>query len=178
SSKGTASYAFALGMVFVFLILAAQYERWLIPLAVVTAVPFAVFGSFLLVYLRGFSNDIYFQTGLLLLIGLSAKNAILIVEFAMEERFKKGKGVFEAAVAAAKLRFRPIIMTSLAFTFGVLPMIFATGAGSASRHSLGTGLIGGMIAASTLAIFFVPLFFYLLENFNEWLDKKRGKVHE
>ncbi|EOX2644890.1 efflux RND transporter permease subunit [Campylobacter jejuni] len=178
SSKGTASYAFALGMIFVFLILAAQYERWLIPLAVVTAVPFAVFGSFLLVYLRGFSNDIYFQTGLLLLIGLSAKNAILIVEFAMEERFKKGKGVFEAAVAAAKLRFRPIIMTSLAFTFGVLPMIFATGAGSASRHSLGTGLVGGMIAASTLAIFFVPLFFYLLENFNEWLDKKRGKIHE
>ncbi|HEF4860035.1 TPA: efflux RND transporter permease subunit [Campylobacter jejuni] len=178
SSKGTAGYAFVLGMVFVFLILAAQYERWLMPLAVITAVPFAVFGSFLLVALRGFDNDIYFQTGLLLLIGLSAKNAILIVEFAMEERFKKGKGVFEAAVAAAKLRFRPIIMTSLAFTFGVLPMIFATGAGSASRHSLGTGLIGGMIAASTLAIFFVPLFFYLLENFNEWLDKKRGKVHE
>lgn len=178
SSKGTGSYAFALGMVFVFLILAAQYERWLIPLAVVTAVPFAVFGSFLLVYLRGFTNDIYFQTGLLLLIGLSAKNAILIVEFAMEERFKKGKKIFDAAIEAAKLRFRPIVMTSLAFTFGVLPMIFATGAGSASRHSLGTGLIGGMIAASTLAIFFVPLFFYLLENFNEWLDKKRGKVHE
>ncbi|MFH0168313.1 multidrug efflux RND transporter permease subunit CmeB, ciprofloxacin and florfenicol resistance type [Campylobacter jejuni] len=178
SSKGAGAYAFVLGMIFVFLILAAQYERWLMPLAVITAVPFAVFGSILLVALRGFDNDIYFQTGLLLLIGLSAKNAILIVEFAMEERFKKGKGVFEAAVAAAKLRFRPIIMTSLAFTFGVLPMIFATGAGSASRHSLGTGLVGGMIAASTLAIFFVPLFFYLLENFNEWLDKKRGKVHE
>ncbi|ECQ0490862.1 efflux RND transporter permease subunit [Campylobacter jejuni] len=178
SSKGAGAYAFVLGMIFVFLILAAQYERWLMPLAVITAVPFAVFGSILLVALRGFDNDIYFQTGLLLLIGLSAKNAILIVEFAMEERFKKGKGVFEAAVAAAKLRFRPIIMTSLAFTFGVLPMIFATGAGSASRHSLGTGLIGGMIAASTLAIFFVPLFFYLLENFNEWLDKKRGKIHE
>ncbi|HED7614208.1 multidrug efflux RND transporter permease subunit CmeB, ciprofloxacin and florfenicol resistance type [Campylobacter jejuni] len=178
SSKGAGAYAFVLGMIFVFLILAAQYERWLMPLAVITAVPFAVFGSILLVALRGFDNDIYFQTGLLLLIGLSAKNAILIVEFAMEERLKKGKGVFEAAVAAAKLRFRPIIMTSLAFTFGVLPMIFATGAGSASRHSLGTGLIGGMIAASTLAIFFVPLFFYLLENFNEWLDKKRGKIHE
>ncbi|EPM9375909.1 multidrug efflux RND transporter permease subunit CmeB, ciprofloxacin and florfenicol resistance type [Campylobacter jejuni] len=178
SSKGAGAYAFVLGMIFVFLILAAQYERWLMPLAVITAVPFAVFGSILLVALRGFDNDIYFQTGLLLLIGLSAKNAILIVEFAMEERFKKGKGVFEAAVAAAKLRFRPIIMTSLAFTFGVLPMIFASGAGSASRHSLGTGLVGGMIAASTLAIFFVPLFFYLLENFNEWLDKKRGKVHE
>lgn len=177
SSKGTGIYAFTLGMIFVFLILAAQYERWLMPLAVVTAVPFAVFGSLLLVALSGFNNDVYFQTGLLLLIGLSAKNAILIVEFAMEEHLKKGKGIFEAAVAAAKLRFRPIIMTSLAFTFGVLPMVFATGAGSASRHALGTGLIGGMIAASTLAIFFVPLFFYLLESFNLWLDKKRGKKH-
>ncbi|MGS7844368.1 multidrug efflux RND transporter permease subunit CmeB, ciprofloxacin and florfenicol resistance type [Campylobacter jejuni] len=178
SSKGAGAYAFVLGMIFVFLILAAQYERWLMPLAVITAVPFAVFGSILLVALRGFDNDIYFQTGLLLLIGLSAKNAILIIEFAMEERLKKGKSIFEAAINAAKLRFRPIVMTSLAFTFGVLPMIFASGAGSASRHSLGTGLIGGMIAASTLAIFFVPLFFYLLENFNEWLDKKRGKIHE
>ncbi|MCG4154571.1 efflux RND transporter permease subunit [Campylobacter jejuni] len=173
SSKGAGAYAFVLGMIFVFLILAAQYERWLMPLAVITAVPFAVFGSILLVALRGFDNDIYFQTGLLLLIGLSAKNAILIIEFAMEERLKKGKSIFEAAINAAKLRFRPIVMTSLAFTFGVLPMIFASGAGSASRHSLGTGLIGGMIAASTLAIFFVPLFFYLLENFNEWLDKKK-----
>ncbi|TKX32613.1 efflux RND transporter permease subunit [Campylobacter aviculae] len=178
SSKGTAGYAFALGMVFVFLILAAQYERWLIPFAVVTAVPFAVFGSFLLVAIRGFDNDIYFQTGLLLLVGLSAKNAILIVEFAMEEHLKKGKNVFDAAISAAKLRFRPIVMTSLAFTFGVLPMIFAGGAGSASRHALGTGLIGGMIAASTLAIFFVPLFFYLLENLSIWIDKKRGKIHE
>ncbi|TKX31300.1 efflux RND transporter permease subunit [Campylobacter estrildidarum] len=178
TSKGTAGYAFTLGMIFVFLILAAQYERWLIPLAVVTAVPFAIFGSFLLVAIRGFDNDIYFQTGLLLLIGLSAKNAILMIEFAMEEHLKKGKNVFDAAISAAKLRFRPIIMTSLAFTFGVLPMIFAHGAGSASRHALGTGLIGGMIAASTLAIFFVPLFFYLLENLSIWIDKKRGKRHE
>ena len=183
NSKGTGSYAFALGMLFVFLILAAQYERWIIPLAVITAVPFAVFGSLLFVYVRNFinigvSNDIYFQTGLLLLIGLSAKNAILIVEFAMEERFKKGKSIFEAAISAAKLRFRPIVMTSLAFTLGILPLFFATGAGSASKHSLGTGLVGGMVAASTLAIFFVPLFFYILESFNEWLDKKRGKKYE
>ncbi|MBZ7963515.1 MULTISPECIES: efflux RND transporter permease subunit [Campylobacter] len=178
NSKGTGLFAFTLGMVFVFLILAAQYERWLIPLAVVTAVPFAAFGSFLLVALSGFDNDIYFQTGLLLLIGLSAKNAILIIEFAMEEHLKKGKSVFDAAISAAKLRFRPIVMTSLAFTFGVLPMIFAHGAGSASRHALGTGLIGGMIAASTLAIFFVPLFFYLLENLSIWINKKRGKIRE
>ena len=174
--------SFALGLVFVFLILAAQYERWLMPLAVITAVPFAVFGSLLFTYLRGFidvqiSNDVYFQTGLLLLIGLSAKNAILIVEFAMEAHLKSGKSIFEASLEAARLRFRPIIMTSLAFGLGILPLVFATGAGSASRHSLGTGLIGGIAAASSIAIFFVPLFFYILESFNAWIDKKRGKNH-
>ena len=177
TSAGDGNITLIFGMIFVFLILAAQYERWLMPLAVVTAVPFAVFGSLLFIYFRGFNNDVYFQTGLLLLIGLSAKNAILIVEFAMEEHLKQGKSIFEAAVSAAKLRFRPIIMTSLAFTFGILPMVFATGAGSASRHALGTGLVGGMIAASSLAMFFVPMFFYILENFNNWLDKKRGKIN-
>lgn len=180
TSSGAGQTSMILGLIFVFLILAAQYERWLMPLAVVTAVPFAVFGSLLFVYLRNFvntgvSNDIYFQTGLLLLIGLSAKNAILIVEFAMEAHLKHGKSIFEASVEAARLRFRPICMTSLAFCLGIFPLVIATGAGSASRHSLGTGLIGGMIAASTLALLFVPLFFYLLESFNAWLDKKRGK---
>ena len=177
TNSNTGSIAFVLGMIFVFLILAAQYERWLMPLAVITAVPFALFGSLLFIWLRDFYNDIYFQTGLLLLIGLSAKNAILIVEFAMEEHLKKGKSIFDASVEAAKLRFRPIVMTSLAFTLGILPLVISSGAGSAARHALGTGLIGGMIAASTLAIFFVPLFFYLLESFNAWLDKKRGKVN-
>ncbi|WP_291951921.1 multidrug efflux RND transporter permease subunit [Campylobacter sp.] len=177
TSSGTGSVAFALGLLFVFLILAAQYERWLMPLAVITAVPFAVFGSLLFVWLRGLENDIYFQTGLLLLIGLSAKNAILIVEFAMEEHLQKGKSIFESAVNAAKLRFRPIVMTSLAFICGILPLFFAYGAGSASRHAIGTGVIGGMIAASTIAIFFVPLFFYILESFNKWLDTKRGKTN-
>ncbi|EAL3986340.1 multidrug efflux RND transporter permease subunit [Campylobacter upsaliensis] len=177
TNSNTGSIAFVLGMIFVFLILAAQYERWLMPLAVITAVPFALFGSLLFIWLRDFYNDVYFQTGLLLLIGLSAKNAILIVEFAMEEHLKKGKSIFDASVEAAKLRFRPIVMTSLAFTLGILPLVFSSGAGSAARHALGTGLIGGMIAASTLAIFFVPLFFYLLESFNAWLDKKRGKVN-
>ncbi|EMG7216665.1 multidrug efflux RND transporter permease subunit [Campylobacter upsaliensis] len=177
TNSNTGSIAFVLGMIFVFLILAAQYERWLMPLAVITAVPFALFGSLLFIWLRDFYNDVYFQTGLLLLIGLSAKNAILIVEFAMEEHLKKGKGIFDASVEAAKLRFRPIVMTSLAFTLGILPLVISSGAGSAARHALGTGLIGGMIAASTLAIFFVPLFFYLLESFNAWLDKKRGKVN-
>ncbi|EOV9223985.1 efflux RND transporter permease subunit [Campylobacter upsaliensis] len=177
TNSNTGSIAFVLGMIFVFLILAAQYERWLMPLAVITAVPFALFGSLLFIWLRDFYNDVYFQTGLLLLIGLSAKNAILIVEFAMEEHLKKGKSIFDASVEAAKLRFRPIVMTSLAFTLGILPLVISSGAGSAARHALGTGLIGGMIAASTLAIFFVPLFFYLLESFNAWLGKKRGKIN-
>nr|WP_314888755.1 multidrug efflux RND transporter permease subunit [uncultured Campylobacter sp.] len=178
SSQGTGLTAFIFGMIFVFLILAAQYERWLIPLAVITAVPFAVFGSLLAVWARGLTNDIYFQIGLLLLIGLSAKNAILIVEFAMQERLA-GKSVFDAAVNAARLRFRPIVMTSLAFTLGVFPMVISTGAGAASRHSLGTGVIGGMIAATTIAIFFIPMFYYLLEKLNNkvW-DKKPSGAQE
>ncbi|EGD2719827.1 multidrug efflux RND transporter permease subunit [Campylobacter fetus] len=175
ASTGKGAQAFVFGMIFVFLILAAQYERWLMPLAVVTAVPFSVFGSLLFTWTRGLSNDVYFQIGLLLLIGLAAKNAILIVEFAMQEHLA-GKSIKEAAINAARMRFRPIVMTSLAFTLGVLPMVVATGAGAASRHALGTGVIGGMIAASTIAIFFVPLFFYILESFNLWLDKKRGKI--
>ncbi|EJP75969.1 MULTISPECIES: efflux RND transporter permease subunit [Campylobacter] len=174
NASGTGTTAFIFGMVFVFLILAAQYERWLIPLAVITAVPFAVFGSLLATWARGLTNDVYFQVGLLLLIGLSAKNAILIVEFAMQER-ESGKSVFDAAISAAKLRFRPIVMTSIAFTLGVFPMVISTGAGAASRHSLGTGVVGGMIAASTISIFFVPLFYYLLENLNEKFWNK-GKV--
>lgn len=177
SSQGTGAVAFAFGMVFVFLILAAQYERWLIPLAVITAVPFAVFGALVATWLRGLHNDIYFQIGLLLLIGLSAKNAILIVEFAMQER-QNGKSVFEAAVNAARLRFRPIVMTSIAFTLGVFPMVISTGAGAASRHALGTGVIGGMIAATTIALFFIPMFYYLLENLNNKFWDKKPKTQE
>lgn len=176
NSSGKGAIAFVYGLVFVFLILAAQYERWLMPLAIVTAVPFSVFGSLLFTWARGLNNDIYFQIGLLLLIGLAAKNAILIVEFAMQEHLQNRKSIVTAAISAAKMRFRPIVMTSLAFILGVLPMMFATGAGAGSRHAIATGVVGGMIAASTLAIFFVPVFFCLLERFNEWLDKKRGKL--
>lgn len=174
--QGSGTQAFLLGLVFIFLILAAQYERWLMPLAVITVVPFAVFGAILAVYLRGLGNDIYFQIGLLVLIGLSAKNAILIVEFAMQAQ-EKGKTILEATLEAARLRFRPIVMTSLAFTIGVLPLAISTGAGAGSRHAIGTGVIGGMIASTTIAIFFAPLFYNWLANLNAKFTKK-GKTNE
>ncbi len=160
-SAGTGMQGFIFGLIFVFLILAAQYERWSLPIAVIAAVPFALFGAILAIFLRGIENDIYFQVGLVTLIGLAAKNAILIVEFAAE-RHRAGMAVFDSALEAAKLRFRPIIMTSLAFILGVVPLAIASGAGSASRHSVGTGVIGGMLAATFLAMMFVPLFFRLV----------------
>jgi multidrug efflux pump len=155
--------AFAFGLLMVFLVLAAQYESWKVPFAVIMAVPFGVFGALSAVWLRGLTNDIYFQIGLVTLIGLSAKNAILIVEFA-NKRHEAGMSVVDAAIEAAKLRFRPIIMTSMAFIMGVVPLVVATGAGAASRRSIGTGVFGGMIAATFLAIFFVPLFFVLVRK--------------
>ncbi|MET4222072.1 multidrug efflux pump subunit AcrB [Bradyrhizobium sp. LB14.3] len=161
STAGTGYQGFLFGLLMVFLILSAQYERWSLPLAVLTAVPFALFGAILAIWLRGIENDTYFQIGLVTLIGLAAKNAILIVAFAAE-RHRDGISVYDAALEAARLRFRPIVMTSLAFILGVLPLAISTGAGSASRHSIGTGVIGGMIAATALAIIFVPLFFRLL----------------
>ncbi len=164
--------AFLFAMLFVFLVLSAQYERWLMPLAVLTAIPFSIFGAVLAVYLSGLTNDIYFQIGLVMLIALSAKNAILIVEFAMQKR-DEGMDIVKASIEAAKLRFRPIVMTSLAFTIGVIPLVLSSGAGAASRHSIGTGVLGGMIAASTIAIFFVPLFYVYLEKFNKWFRSKR-----
>jgi multidrug efflux pump len=157
---------FIFGFVMIFLILAAQYERWSIPLAVITAVPFAVFGALLATWARGLNNDIYFQIGLVTLIGLSAKNAILIVEFAMI-RVREGKPLIEAAQEAARLRFRPIVMTSLAFTMGCIPLAISSGAGSASRIALGTGVIGGMMAATFIATFFIPLFFKLIAGITE-----------
>jgi multidrug efflux pump len=161
ATTGTGTLAFVFGIVMVFLILAAQYERWSLPFAVVTAVPFAVFGAIAATWLRGLENDLYFQIGLLTLIGLSAKNAILIVEFAMIHR-RDGASVFDAALQGARLRFRPIVMTSLAFMLGVLPLAISSGAGSASRHAIGTGVIGGMLAATFLATIFVPMFFVLI----------------
>ena len=160
---GQSGQVFIIGLLMVFLVLAAQFESWVVPFAVILAVPFAVFGALTAVWLRGFENDIYFQIGLVTLIGLSAKNAILIVEFA-NKRYEAGRPLIEAAVEAARLRFRPIIMTSMAFIFGMVPLVIARGAGAASRQSIGTGVMGGMLAATFLAIFFVPLFYVLIRK--------------
>lgn len=174
ASGNSSAIAFAFGLLIVFLILAAQYESWSLPISVLTAVPFGIIGALLATQLRGLENDVYFQIGLLVLVGLAAKNAILIVEFAVELRHK-GKGIVESAIEAGELRLRPILMTSLAFIFGVLPLFLAMGAGANARHSIGTGIIGGMIGASSLALMFVPLFFYLLERFSESFGKSDGK---
>jgi|CXWL01.1.fsa_nt_gi HAE1 family hydrophobic/amphiphilic exporter-1/multidrug efflux pump len=157
-SGGSSAQVLLFGLVLVFLILAAQYEKWSLPVAVLLGVPFAFLGALVAVWARGMPNDVYFQIGLVTLIGLSAKNAILIVEFAVQER-ARGKSVVEAALSAARLRFRPIVMTSLAFILGVLPLAISTGAGAAARRSMGTGVFGGMLAATMLATAFVPLFF-------------------
>ena len=161
---GSASiFAFGFALVMVYLILSAMYERWGVPMAVVLAVPFALIGALLAVWLRGMQNDIYFQIGLVVLIGLAAKNAILIAEFAMQG-MENGLHATEAALEAARLRFRPILMTSLAFVIGVVPLVFATGAGAAARQSMGTGVFGGMLVATFVAPMFVPLFFTLLSR--------------
>jgi HAE1 family hydrophobic/amphiphilic exporter-1/multidrug efflux pump len=162
-SAGSSLWAFGFAIIMVFLILAAQYEKWSLPVAVVMAVPFALMGALTAVWLRGMPNDIYFQIGLVVLIGLASKNAILIVEFAAQ-KYAEGMSASEAALEAARLRLRPIIMTSLAFVLGVFPLVKASGAGAAARQSMGTGVFGGMIAATFIATIFVPLFFKWLER--------------
>ncbi len=158
---GTSFAVFVLGLLMVFLILAAQYESWSLPLSVVMAVPFALFGAISANWLRGLSNDVYFQIALVTLIGLASKNAILIVEFAVQLH-RAGKSYMEAAAEAAHLRFRPIIMTSLAFVLGVVPLAISSGAGANSRHSIGTSVIGGMLAATFIATFFIPMFYRII----------------
>ena len=160
-SQSLILYSFAI--LSVFLCLAALYESWSIPLAVILVVPLGVLGVLLGTWLRGYSNDVYFQVGLITIIGLSAKNAILIIEFAKDLQ-AQGKSVIESALAAAHLRFRPIIMTSMAFTLGVLPLALATGAGSASQRVIGTGVIGGILTGTSLAVLFVPVFFVLVRG--------------
>jgi multidrug efflux pump len=161
-----AIFAFSLAIVMVFLILAAQFETWALPLAVIMAIPFAMVGALAAILLRDMPNDVYFQIGMVTLIGLTAKNAILLVEFA-SQKMKAGASMTQAALQSAQLRFRPIVMTSMAFILGVVPLVIATGAGSAARQSMGTGVFGGMIMATTIATIFVPLFF-------SWLVRKKS----
>ncbi|MCK9228127.1 MAG: multidrug efflux RND transporter permease subunit [Syntrophorhabdaceae bacterium] len=173
-SGGTSSSAFIFGLIIVFLILAAQFESWVMPGSVMTAVPFGILGALFFNWCRGLENDVYFQIGLLVLIGLGAKNAVLRVAFASELR-KQGLSIMDATIQAGEQRLRPIIMTSLAFIFGVLPLAIATGAGANARHSIGTGIIGGMIGETTLAMLYVPLFFYLFDGLAERAAKKKEK---
>ena len=172
-SGAQAPALYALSLLIVFLCLAALYESWSIPFSVMLVVPLGVIGTVAATLLRGLSNDVFFQVGLLITIGLSAKNAILIVEFARELAERQGKSLVEAAVEAARLRLRPIIMTSLAFTVGVIPLAIASGASSGSKHAIGTGVIGGMVTATVLAIFFVPLFFVVVVRL---FDRKRRRA--
>ncbi|MFL9935584.1 multidrug efflux RND transporter permease subunit [Paraburkholderia sp. RL18-103-BIB-C] len=168
---GTSALVFVFGLIMVFLILAAQYEKWSLPFGVLMAVPFALFGALLAIMLRGLENDVYFQIGLTMLVALAAKNAILIFEFAVLNR-ESGESVYDSAVTAATERLRPIVMTSLAFILGCVPLAIATGASANSRHSIGTGVIGGMLGATVIAVFFIPMFFYVLESMSE---KSGGK---
>ena len=165
-SGGTSMIAFLFGLIIVFLVLAAQYESWSLPGAVMTAVPFGILGALCFAWMRGLSNDVYFQIGLLVLIGLGAKNAVLRVSAAVEFR-EQGKSIMDATILAGEQRLRPIIMTSLAFAVGVLPLALATGAGANARHSIGTGIIGGMLGETTLAMLYVPLFFYMFDQLKE-----------
>jgi len=172
SSGSQAPLLYGLSLLVIFLALAALYESWAIPFAVMLAVPLGVLGVFLAVWLRGMSNDIYLQIALLITVGLTAKNAILIVEFARNLHEKEGRSLVEAALEAARLRLRPIIMTSLAFVLGVVPLAIATGAGAGSQRDIGTGVVGGMITATFLVIFWIPLFYVLVSRS---IDKHKAK---
>src|SRR5574343_422419 len=175
-SSGSSLQAFGFAIIMVFLILAAQYEKWSLPIAVVMAVPFALMGALTAIWVRGMPNDIYFQIGLVVLIGLASKNAILIVEFAAQ-KYAEGMSAANAALAGARLRLRPIVMTSLAFVLGVFPLVKATGAGAAARQSMGSGVFGGMLAATFIATLFVPRFFKWLER-GKQIDPRHLDVNE
>jgi multidrug efflux pump len=165
---------YALSILVVFLALAALYESWLVPFSVMLVVPLGVLGAVAAISLRGLDNDVYFQVGLLTTIGLAAKNAILIVEFA-KSQYEQGKELVAATLEATRMRLRPILMTSLAFGFGVLPLALTQGAGSGSQNAIGTSVLGGMLAATLLGIFFVPLFFVVV---NRWFRRQPPVTHE
>ncbi|MDD5157534.1 efflux RND transporter permease subunit [Sulfurimonas sp.] len=169
--QNQAKYILIFALIIVFLILSAQYEAWILPLAVMLSVPFGIAGAYIALWATGQSNDIYFQIGLLTLVALAAKNSILVVQFAEQER-KSGKSIYEATISAARLRYRPMMMTSLAFVFGVLPLALSTGAGAESRHSIGIGILGGMIAATFVERYFIPYLYYQVSTLQEKMKRK------
>jgi hydrophobic/amphiphilic exporter-1 (mainly G- bacteria), HAE1 family len=169
-------YVFGLGMLLVYLCLAGQYESWLAPVSVILAVPLSLLGPWIALSSLGLSNNLYTQIGLVLLIALSAKNAILIVEVARERRMLANVSIVQAAVDAARTRFRPILMTSFAFILGVVPLVTATGAGASARASLGIAVVSGMIASTLLAVLFVPSFFVMMQRFEEWRKARKQRV--
>ena len=171
-SGSQAPMLYAISILIVFLCLAALYESWSIPVSVILVVPLGILGALLATTLRGLSNDVYFQVGLLTTVGLSAKNAILIVEFA-KDLHDEGMSIVDAALEATRLRLRPILMTSLAFILGVLPLAISNGAGSGSQHAIGTGVIGGMLTATFLAIFLVPMFYVVVAGTFSKSEKAR-----
>jgi multidrug efflux pump subunit AcrB len=168
---GLAPILFSLALVVVFLCLAALYESWILPLSIMLVVPLAVLGALLAQLLRGLANDVFCQVGLVMLIGLASKNAILVVEFAKDLR-ERGESIERAAIHAARVRLRPILMTSFAFILGVVPLVIASGAGAAARHSLGTAVFGGMLVATFLSLAIVPVFFVLMERVRERLNPR------
>ena len=175
NAGNTAIIATVFGLLMVFLILSAQYESWALPLSVLTAVPFAFLGAILGIALRGLETSVYVQVGMLVVVGLAAKNAILIVEFAELQRREQDYAIHDAAIFAARMRFRPIIMTSLAFIFGTLPLVLASGAGASNSHHIGTTVVAGMVSVAVLASIFVPTFYALIARAQAWLARKRGK---
>jgi HAE1 family hydrophobic/amphiphilic exporter-1 len=166
-------YVFALAILLVYFVLAGQYESWFLPVSVILAVPLALLGTVGALIGLGVANNLYTQIGLILLIALSSKNAILIVEYAREKR-AEGMEILEAAVEAARLRFRPILMTSFAFILGVLPLVVATGAGANARRSIGIAVFSGMLASTCLAVLFVPAFYVIVQRFEEWLKSRKA----
>jgi HAE1 family hydrophobic/amphiphilic exporter-1 len=174
-SGGQAPIILALSLVFVFLFLAAQYESWVMPLMIMLAVPLAMLGALSALWLRGTPNDVYCQIGLVMLVGLASKNSILIVEFARRRR-EAGLSIADAAMDAARVRLRPVLMTAFTFILGVVPMVIATGAGAASRNSLGTTVFGGMLVATMLSLGLVPVLFVVLERLRERILARRGRL--
>jgi HAE1 family hydrophobic/amphiphilic exporter-1 len=166
-------YVFGLAMLLVYLVLAGQYESWYAPISVILAVPLSLLGPMSVLQGLGIDNNLYVQIGLILLIALSAKNAILIVEVALELHVRDGKPLLESAVEAARARFRPILMTSFAFILGVVPLVLATGAGASARKSIGITVFSGMLASTCLAVLFVPAFFVVVQRFENWLGERK-----